>query len=75
MPEGSFAIAFLYTQNNGPPTRVSANLTTDLELTHPNGYEILEVFTNKRLGKFLPSQTFTCIVNPTGVQLFKAKRL
>ncbi|ELU11490.1 hypothetical protein CAPTEDRAFT_171260 [Capitella teleta] len=72
-PVGSYAIAFLYTQESGSPIKASANLTSDLGLTDSRGYLFTEVFENDVIGKFRSTDIFTCFVNPTGVVLVKAE--
>ena len=71
VPMGSFAIAFLNTIEYGYPLKAWTVLS-DIGLSHPSGYNITEVFEEKHIGLFKPRDNFTCYVNPTGVQLYKA---
>ncbi len=71
-PKGSHAIAFLYTAEQGGPTRVNVK-TNEMGLNPSVTYRIVEVFHQKVLGTFGPADTFSCFVNPTGVYLVKAE--
>ena len=74
LPNGSLAVAFLCTKQDGGPIKVTFNLN-QLNLTSPSGYHITEVFEGKDLGNFHSSQNFSCYVNPTGVYVIKATEL
>ena len=71
MPQGSMAFAFVNTGTGGTPTKVSISLQ-NLGMTMSGGYNITELFDNKNMGEFKPSQTFMTMVNPTGIFLAKA---
>jgi alpha-N-acetylgalactosaminidase len=66
-----FAFAYLNTGNGGNPSKVSMKLS-DFGLTNAAGYNITEVFEGTSMGKFLPTDTFTTMVNPTGIFMGKA---
>ena len=74
LPDGSFAFTFLNTGTGGTPQKVSIALK-DLGFTEPSGYNITEVFSGQFLGKRLPNDTFTAMVNPTGIFFGKATKI
>jgi Alpha galactosidase C-terminal beta sandwich domain len=43
-----------------------------LELTNEKGYLVQDLFTGQEYGTLLPSDTFSCTINPTGVVMIKA---
>lgn len=61
----SAAIVFLNRRTDGTPTRVSVVLS-DTGLVSPFGYKAQELFDGIYFGNFLPNDTLTVVVNPSG---------
>lgn len=61
----SAAVAFVNRRTDGIARDISLDLTA-AGLTHPEGYDVLELFDGVDLGRFPPSSTLTARVNPTG---------
>lgn len=70
LPTGSQAFVILNLGANVPQT-VSAKLS-DLGLNNAAGYNITEVFDDKFVGTFKPTDALTVVVNPSGVFFGKA---
>jgi len=68
-PQGSFAVAFYYTNIAGGPSRVSVRLS-DIGLTTAARYDVTEAFTGLHYGIMKPWYTLNCEVNPNGTLLF-----
>lgn len=73
-PVGSVAFALVNFGYRGTPTRVSVTIRS-LGLTFSGGYNITDLFDGRHLGIFKPSETFTTMVNPSGVFLAAATPL
>jgi len=69
-PNGSFAVAFYYTNIAGGPSRVSV-LLSDIGLTTSARYQVTELFSGQHYGIMKPWFTLNCEVNPNGTLLFK----
>lgn len=64
----SGAFAILNLNSGGGPTKVEVP-AEDLGLIDPNGYNVTDVFGEKFLGLYKPSDNITMIVNPSGAFL------
>lgn len=65
LPKGSFAIAVL---SIGEATVIKVSVKcSDLGLTSPGGYNIIEVFTGSLIGSFKPQDSLNVSVVPSGV--------
>ena len=73
-PAGSFALALLYMNVSGGPSKVSIKLQ-DLGLTTAGAYNLTEVFDGTFLGQYKPWYYLDCEVNPTGVLFILATAL
>lgn len=71
LPHGSYAFAFLNTGTGGTPQKVSIKLS-DMGMTGANGYAVEEVFLGGNVEKLSANDTFSAMVNPTGVFFGKA---
>jgi hypothetical protein len=69
-PSGSYAIAFIYTNIAGGPTRVSV-LLSDIGLTTAARFLVTEAFTQRSYGILKPWYTLNCEINPNGALLFQ----
>lgn len=68
----SSAIAIVYRGTYGTPVKVS--FTPEQLGMNDQGafnFEVIDVFANKKLGIIGPSETFTVLVNPTGVRFLR----
>jgi len=70
-PTGSYAIAAVYSKQQGYPIHVTLPLSA-INLNAPQGYNITEVFDNIAVGYLKPSQNLTYTVNPSGISLLRA---
>lgn len=70
MPKNSAAFAVLY-MGVGVPSRVTL-IFGNMGLDNASGYNVTEVFDNKYIGIFKPSDKLTVSVNPSGVFFGKA---
>ena len=70
-PKGSFALALIYTNISGGPSKVSVKLM-DLGMHTASSYNFTEVFEGRHIGVYKPWYTFNAEVNPTGVLFIKA---
>ena len=66
----SVAVAFLNRWTEGTPLRVRMTLS-DLGLDHEAGYRAADLMTGADLGPYKPGDTFTSLVNPTGILVVK----
>jgi hypothetical protein len=57
--------------DDGEPKKVSASLSL-LGFTNANGYNITEVFESTYIGVYKPGDTFSAMVNPSGIFFAKA---
>ena len=73
-PSGSFALALLYENISGQPSRVSVKLQ-DLGMTTAAAYNFTNIFTGSHVGVFKPWYTFNTEVNPMGVKFIFAEAL
>jgi len=71
VPVGSYAIAALYSKQQGYPMHVTLPLSA-INLTATHGYNITEVFDDTAVGYLKPSQNLTYKVNPSGIYLLRA---
>jgi hypothetical protein len=71
LPKGSFAFAFLNTNYEGVPRKVSITFAA-MGFTNAAGYNVTEVFDGTYIGMFKPSDSFSAWVNPSGIFLGKA---
>lgn len=67
----AYAFALLNTGTDGAPTKISVTMQ-GLTLPNPSGYNVTEVFTGKYQGLFKQQDSFSAMVNPTGVFFGKA---
>ena len=70
-PTGSYAVAAVYSKQQGYPIRVSMPLSA-INLNAPQGYNITEVFDDIAVGYLKPNQNLTYTVNPSGIYLLRA---
>jgi len=70
-PTGSYAIAATYSKQQGYPIHVTLSLSA-IHLNDTRGYNITEVFDDVTVGYLKPNQNLTYIVNPSGINLFRA---
>ncbi|KAL3879987.1 hypothetical protein ACJMK2_032259 [Sinanodonta woodiana] len=68
---GSFAFAFLNSNNYGGPLKIQKSLQ-ELGANNTAGYNVKEVFDGTVIGKYMPSDVLTVKVNPTGIYLVTA---
>ena len=73
-PAGSFALALLYENISGGPSKVSLKLQ-DLGFTTAAAYNFTDVITGQHVGVYKPWYTFNTEVNPTGVKFIHALAL
>ena len=71
LPVGSFALALLYENVSGGPSKLSVKLQ-DLGMTGSAAYNLTEVFSGDYMGFYKPWYTLNCEINPTGVLLIQA---
>jgi len=69
-PGGSFAVAFLNTQESGYPQKLHITLA-DIHIKENVYYDVIEVFENTFLGYYKPDTPLSISVNPTGVYLIR----
>ena len=74
VPEGSMAFVYLYTGDRGRLRPISSTLSA-LGLNSEQGYRITDVWDGKNMGEYMPSDTFTAQVPPSGVFFGKATPL
>jgi len=70
-PPGSYAIAAVYSKQQGYPIHVTLPLSA-IHLNASHGYKITEVFDNKPVGYLKAGQNLTYIVNPSGIYFLRA---
>jgi len=70
-PPGSYAIAAVYSKQQGYPIHVTLPLSA-IRLNATQGYNVTEVFDNTAVGFLKPNQNLTYIVNPSGICLLRA---
>jgi len=70
-PPGSYAIAAVYSKQQGYPIHVTLPLSA-VQLNATQGYNVTEVFDNIPVGFLKPNQNLTYIVNPSGICLLRA---
>ena len=73
-PTGSYALAFMYINVSGGPTKVSVKVQ-ELGLIGAAAYNFTNVFTGEYLGTVKPWYTYNCEVNPVGTLFIHALAL
>ena len=73
-PAGSFALALLYENISGQPSKVSVKLQ-DLGMTTAAAYNFTDVISGSHVGVYKPWYTFNTEVNPTGVKFIFAEAM
>ncbi|KAK2145116.1 hypothetical protein LSH36_701g00031 [Paralvinella palmiformis] len=73
-PEGSFALALMYFNISGGPTRVSVILR-DLGVHGSEWYKLTNILTGQQIGMYKSWYTFNCEVNPVGVLFVRAEAI
>uniref|UniRef100_A0A914EHL4 Alpha-galactosidase n=1 Tax=Acrobeloides nanus TaxID=290746 RepID=A0A914EHL4_9BILA len=68
----SYAIALLNRDNTTAQAKSTSFVLSDLNLTNPHGYNIMDLWAGKVVGTYKPSDTYSAMVNATGVHFIKA---
>jgi hypothetical protein len=71
-PVGSYAIAFLNYAKSGGPKLIAFTLGGIPNISRMVSYNVYEVFDNRFIGFFKPTETIRFYVNPSGIYLIKA---
>uniref|UniRef100_A0A914EA26 alpha-galactosidase n=1 Tax=Acrobeloides nanus TaxID=290746 RepID=A0A914EA26_9BILA len=68
----SYAIALLNRDNTTTQAKSTSFVLSDLNLTNPHGYNIMDLWAGQVVGSYKPSDTYSAVVNATGVHFIKA---